>query len=1221
MATSPASTPVAVVGVGCRLPSGVRDLDALWRALNSGRDVIRPVPVDRWVLEPCDPHFPFSRVGAFLDEIDRFDAAHFGITPDEAAFLDPQQRLLLEVAWEAMCDAGTPRNAWEGSRTAVLFGIHATDYQLLHARTLGAAGVGRHYTTGMEFSFAAGRLAYAFDLHGPAFTVNAACASSLLAVHQACQSLRAGECDTALAGGVTLMVTPDVSLFLASIGALSPTGQARPFEAAADGLVRGEGCGVVVLKRLDDALADADRIHAVLRGSAVTNDGRRRSLIGPGAKAQIQALRTALVQADLQPTEVDYVEASATGTRLGDTIELETLAEVYGAARTAQHPLYIGSLKAVFGHTEAAAGVLSLLKAIRVADARRVPGQPGLGPLNPMVNWASSGLHVPAAETGLACTGRPARAGVSSFGMSGSSVHLILEAAPTSRQPSVSAPGPERPHVLLASASHLEGLAEQVALLRASVARTPLEELPDLAASAAVRATHGPFRYAAVAADQAELMAALGDPLNPPAGAHTGTAGDPHTLLGPVFVYTGQSAQWSGTAVDLFKADDAARTALDECDALIAAEAGWSVIDQLCLPRQTWDHRTDLAQPTIFAVQVALTRALTAHGVTPTAVIGDSCGELAAAHACGALTLPEAVRVVVQRARLLRETAGRGPMFTKRTGNRLRDALAGLAPKEPVLRFVSSIEPLRDDVVLNAEYWVGNLIRPVQLPQAVDRLLADNDHLLVELGLHPILGHTLASAVCPRKRQAPVIEVLHPDRPPALAIPTTLARLHVRGITVSWERLLGWPGCFRDLPRPSWGGERYWLPGIERGQQNSSPGVGARTPAHPQPGTPIGPDTHTPVAVSAPIPERVEQVVRRALGLASERPLARQRNLFEQGLNSLTATAVQARLQNEFAVSLSPAVVFEHPTIDALAKCLNRTPEHADKPAVHSDVNRLEPHPGRGQSRHVILAAGRFHYHMWTTDRPSAVNVVLLHGGAGSVASWSRVGSALAAAGVTAFALDLRGHGGSVRPPPGSYGLAAAAGDVCNFITALHLHTPVLIGHCWGAAIALALATGIYHDRPPPNLTGLVLEDPPATLSVRENAVFLQDLQAAIRMPAETAAAIIQPHWHPADRESVLDGLRSADPNIAASIVHDGAASGPLLPLLARLTVPTLLLRADPHHGGMLTDTHWALINQLLPTGATAHHLPNTPHDIHRGSHPAFMHHLQAFLHTITKPK
>lgn len=559
-------------------------------------------------------------------------------------------------------------------------------------------------------------------------------------------------------------------------------------------------------------------------------------------------------------------------------------------------------------------------------------------------------------------------------------------------------------------------------------------------------------------------------------------------------------------------------------------------------------------------------------------------------------------------------------MFTKSAGNQLRDALTGLAPTAPALRFVSSIEPLRDDVVLDAEYWAGNLTRPVRLRQAVDRLLADNDHPLVELGFHPVLGRMLASTVCHRKHQPPVIEVLHRDRPPALAIPTALARLHVRGITVDWERLLGRPGCFRDLPRPSWGGERYWLPGVQRGQQNSSPGVGARTPAHPQPAAPIGPDTHTPAA-SDPIPERVEQMVRRALGLPLKRPLARQRNLFEQGLNSLTATALQARLQNEFAVSLSPAVVFEHPTIDALAKYLNGTTEHPDKPAIHSDVNHLEPDPVRGQSHHVNLAAGRFHYRMWTTDQTSTVSVVLLHGGAGSMASWSRVGPALAVAGVTAFALDLRGHGSSVRPPPGSYGLATAAGDVCNFITALHLDAPVLIGHCWGAAIALALAAGTYHDQPPPNLAGLILEDPPATLSVRENAAFLQDLQAAIRMPTETAAAIIQPHWHPADRESVLDGLRSADPNIAASIVHDGAASGPLLPLLARLTVPTLLLRADPHHGGMLTDTHWALINQLLPTGATAHHLPNTPHDIHRGSYPAFMHHLQTFLHTITKPE
>jgi N-formylmaleamate deformylase len=277
--------------------------------------------------------------------------------------------------------------------------------------------------------------------------------------------------------------------------------------------------------------------------------------------------------------------------------------------------------------------------------------------------------------------------------------------------------------------------------------------------------------------------------------------------------------------------------------------------------------------------------------------------------------------------------------------------------------------------------------------------------------------------------------------------------------------------------------------------------------------------------------------------------------------------------------------------------------------------------PPPGQSRSIQLSAGRFHYRMWPTRQLAATSMVLLHGVAGSAASWSRVGPALAAAGTPAFALALRGHGSSIRPPPGSYSLATAAGDVADFLAALHLHAPVLVGHCWGANIALTLATTTTpHDRRSPNLAGLVLEEPLATLSPQDNAAALRTLQEAIHTPAERIATLTRRHWHPADRASVLNDLRIADPDIVASVVHDGATAGPLLPLLARLSVPTLLLRADPRCGGMLTDTHWNLINQLLPTHSTAHHLPDTPHDIHRGNYSTFMRHLHHFLHTLTTP-
>lgn len=280
-------------------------------------------------------------------------------------------------------------------------------------------------------------------------------------------------------------------------------------------------------------------------------------------------------------------------------------------------------------------------------------------------------------------------------------------------------------------------------------------------------------------------------------------------------------------------------------------------------------------------------------------------------------------------------------------------------------------------------------------------------------------------------------------------------------------------------------------------------------------------------------------------------------------------------------------------------------------------TNCTDPGQVQGQSHYVNLAAGRFHYYTWATDQTTAGNAVLLHGNADSSASWCRVAPALATAGVAVFAPDLRGHGASVRPPCGSYSLRATADDVLAFITALHLDAPLLVGHCWGAAVALVLATGAYGNQAPPALAGLVLEEPLSTFSFRSNQTFFRKFQAALRMPreqVEAVLAVMHPNWHPADRESVLEGLRNADPQIADSVIHDGATSGPLLPLLARLTVPTLLLRSDPRCGGLLNDTHWTLINQLLPANSIARHLPDTPHDIHRDRFTTFMHLLKAFL-------
>jgi acyl transferase domain-containing protein/acyl carrier protein len=1044
-APDPSGAAIAVVGVGCRFPGGVRTLDSFGRLLSAGPHLFTDVPADRWGPERASrdggPGTIANGVGAFLDDIDRFDAAFFGVTPREAGTLDPQQRMVMEVAWEAMADSGRPGEEWRGTRTSVVFGMLAKDYELLHARTLGLDSIGQHHISGMEFSFAAGRLAYTFDLNGPVSTVNSACSSSLLAVHQAAQSLRAGECDAAIAGGVSLLITPDLSVFLSSVGALSPSGDCRPFDAAADGIVRGEGCGVVVLKRYADALADGDRVHAIIRGSAANNDGASLGLTVPNAAAQGDLLRRALDRAGLAPHDVDYVEAHGTGTAIGDLIEVEALGEVYGAGRGAEDPVLVGSHKAILGHMDAAAGIGGLLKTVWVVSSGQVPAQPRVERLNPAVDWRGGAVAVPLADTDLSDRGRPVRAGVSSFGLSGTNVHVIVEAppapAPATPAPAVAEPDvPHVPHVLLVSAGSEAALAEQVALLHTQVADGDHDgdgdggALRDLVASAATRRSHGAHRYAVVAADRTGLAEALRDPLEPPDGTYAGVVEDAGSVPPPVFVFSGQGGQWAGMATDLYDTDPLVRETLDECAELIAAEGSWSLLDELRRPADSSRlARMEIVQPAIFSVQVALARWLAERGVTPGAIVGHSLGEVAAAHVAGAISLPDAAKVIVRRSQLLGETSGTGLMYAVRGGQEevraalaeiglpvtvvavngpdslvvagetaavreaaaaldarglssrllrvaaaahsplvahcgppLQAALAGLTANDPTVPMLSTVDPEAADVTFDAAYWARNLTSPVLFWPAVDKLLADDDYPLIEIGPHPVLVPSLADALRHRSRRAQALPVLHRDEPGSLAVHRALARMHVAGVPVRWERVTGRPSRYHTLPVPSWGGERYWLPDVPRGRQAAAPAAGTSgavgaaparirltlldaddrvtgelyavadgaAPAPALPAAPAPQPTATGTATPAPAPgprratgdvaDRVAAAVRQVLGLGDRHPLARRRGLFEQGLDSLTAVALRRRLEEEFGSKLPTPFVFERPTIAALAE-------------------------------------------------------------------------------------------------------------------------------------------------------------------------------------------------------------------------------------------------------------------------------------------------------------
>ncbi|MEV0225000.1 beta-ketoacyl synthase N-terminal-like domain-containing protein [Streptomyces sp. NPDC050704] len=678
----PGADDIAVVGAGCRFPGGVRSLEALWRVLLDGTDVVTEVPPDRWNgdfhdPDPRTPGAAYSRAGGFLEDIDRFDAEFFEISPREAREMDPQQRLLLEVSHEAMEDAGRPRESWYGSRTSVFMGVLGSDYLTLHTKAAGTRAIDPYYATGKEFSFGVGRISYTFGLQGPAMAVNTACSSSLVAVHLACQSLRSGESDTALAGGVNVIVTPELTVFMSKVQALSPTGRCRPFDAKADGVVRGEGCGVVVLKRLADAVRDHDRILGVIRGSAVNQDGHSAGLTVPNARAQQALLTEALERAGLSAGQPAYVEAHGTGTPLGDPLELSSLAAVYGRGREGERALLVGSHKANFGHMDSAAGIAGLLKTLLVLQRRTVPPQIHFTSAPALDEGAEQGIAVPTTAVPLGrahMSDGSLFAGVSAFGLSGTNAHVLLSgppaAAPQDSGDGASEPGAPRPHTLLLSATTGEGLralaGDYARLLDDAPGTTEGRERPDparLAAAAAVRRTHARHRLAVVGEEPAELAAALrAFHAEVPDQAHaTGRAAEQRPRV--VYVFSGQGSQWPGMGVRLYGSEPVVRETLDECDALIREHAGWSLLDVLRDDDPARLRATRFAQPAVFALQTALARLWRSWGVGPDAVVGHSMGEVAAACCSGALTLHDAVPLIVHRGLLMQRATGSGGML------------------------------------------------------------------------------------------------------------------------------------------------------------------------------------------------------------------------------------------------------------------------------------------------------------------------------------------------------------------------------------------------------------------------------------------------------------------------------------------------------------------------------------------------------------------------------
>ncbi|WP_437996725.1 beta-ketoacyl synthase N-terminal-like domain-containing protein [Sorangium sp. So ce185] len=662
------SEPIAVIGMACRFPGGASTPEAYWRLLEDGVDAVTEIPAERWRLEPAadeapDPRARATRWGAFLRDVDKFDARFFGISPREAAAMDPQQRLLLEVAWEALERGGQVPERLAGTSAGVFLGMSTNDYaHLCGAFEPGAQDI--HAMTGNFFSFPAGRLSYTLGLHGPSLTVDTACSSSLVAVHLACQSLRSGECSLALAGGVNLLLSPATMRLIATTGALSPDGRCKVFDAEASGFVRGEGCGLVLLKRLSDAQADGDPICAVIRGSAVNQDGRSTGMTAPNVLSQQSMLKKALESAGVQPSEIGYVETHGTGTSLGDPIEIEALAQVVGRPRAGEAGCVLGAVKTNIGHLEAAAGVAGLIKAVLALQHGAIPANLHFRALNPRIRLEGTSLSIPTRKLAWKAGGAARLAGVSAFGLSGTNAHVILEEAP----PSAAASAGEAKVVLLPlSARSPEALVAAARAMR-DLLREPVTDasprLADIAYTASARRSHHSHRLAVVGSSREELATSLdacAEGQAPP-GATRGVA-EPGARASVVFVFPGQGSQWAGMHRELFAEEPSYRAALEACDALVRRHAGWSLLDELDAPEATSRlQETEVAQPALLAVQVAMAELWRSLDVRPGAVIGHSVGEIAAAHVAGVLSLEEAVRLVVLRGRLMQRTKGLGKM-------------------------------------------------------------------------------------------------------------------------------------------------------------------------------------------------------------------------------------------------------------------------------------------------------------------------------------------------------------------------------------------------------------------------------------------------------------------------------------------------------------------------------------------------------------------------------
>jgi acyl transferase domain-containing protein/SAM-dependent methyltransferase len=682
--------PIAIIGAGIRFPGGAIDADSFWNLLAEGRDAITEIPRDRWDwrayfnADADAPGSMYTQHGGFLTGVDQFDAAFFGISPREAAAMDPQHRLALEVAWEALENSGYSPATLQGALVGIYLGIANNDYG--RAALADLENIDAYTGSGNSSAMVAGRLSYVLGLHGPSLAVDTSCSSSLVAVHLAYASLRSGECNLALAGGVNLILSPESNIALSKAHMMARDGRCKTFDDAADGYVRSEGCGIIVLKKLANAMADGDRVLAVIRGSAVNHDGHSGGLTAPNGPAQAAVIRAALEDSRVKAAQIGYVEAHGTGTSLGDPIEVETLASVVAGGRSQNDPLAIGSVKTNIGHLEGASGIAGLMKVVLALEHQAIPPSLHLKNKNSHIPWDRMSIDVPTQLAAWKPLDEHRFAGVSSFGFSGTNAHVVLQEAPVRRQ---IPDDHERPVDALAiSAKTKTALDVLCARYAAALQMTADYALRDFCFTANTGRSHFDHRILVIGKTPEQMASALRpvqaeNVMLPSATVHRGIAEAPEEERRICFLFTGQGSQYWGMGRELYESSPVFREAMDRCAVAWKEETGESLIELLYgTEKEVGESRLKqarYAQPALFAVEYALAEMWRSWGIEPSVVLGHSLGEYVAAVIAGVFSLEDGLRLVCARARLMDRLTEKGAMLSiAATPERVQREIAGL---------------------------------------------------------------------------------------------------------------------------------------------------------------------------------------------------------------------------------------------------------------------------------------------------------------------------------------------------------------------------------------------------------------------------------------------------------------------------------------------------------------------------------------------------------------